>query len=451
MKLTDKQREAQGVIGGNATHVMLEGGSRSGKTLLDCRVIALRAIAAPGSRHAVLRFRFNHCKASIVHDTWPKMMQLCFPQVPYKIDKSDWFAELPGHSQVWFGGLDDKERTEKVLGQEYVTILLNECSQISWQARNLAMTRLAQRVTYKDAGHDRVMRRKMLYDCNPPSKAHWAYKLFHKHVDPDTNQPLLNAHDYAYVQMNPRDNLDNLDPEYIKSLEHLPARLRLRFLDGMYAEVAEGALWTLEMIDKWRSQGDLIPLPDMQRIVVAVDPSGCGDEDNQSNDEIGIIVAGLGMDGNGYVLEDLTCKAGPKVWGNVVVSAFDRWKADRVVAETNFGGDMVRYVLQSQRPGVPYKKLTASRGKAVRAEPIASLTEQGKVRMAGSFPALEDEMCSMTTAGYMGNNSPNRVDAMVWGMTELFPGIVRHDPLRPPDMSHKYRPTPGLHSSGRQF
>lgn len=95
---------------------MLFGGSRSGKTFLLVRNVVMRALKAPKSRHAILRFRFNHVKASIIMDTFPKVMELCFPGVKYTINKTDWFAEMPNESQVWFGGLDDKERTEKILG-----------------------------------------------------------------------------------------------------------------------------------------------------------------------------------------------------------------------------------------------------------------------------------------------------------------------------------------------
>ena len=123
---TSKQLELERQIGGEATHIMAFGGSRSGKTFTKIRTTAFRALAAPDSRHAILRFRFNHVKAAIVHDTFPKVMRLCFPQVPYKLDKTDYYASFPNNSEIWFGGLDDKERTEKILGQEYATIFLNE-------------------------------------------------------------------------------------------------------------------------------------------------------------------------------------------------------------------------------------------------------------------------------------------------------------------------------------
>ena len=143
-KLTEKQEEAQEVLAGNATHGMLFGGSRSGKTFLLVRNVVLRAMKAPRSRHCILRFRFNHIKASIILDTFPKVMEICFPGVTFNLSKTDWFVGLPNGSEIWFGGLDDKERTEKILGQEYSTIYFNECSQIPQNSHDIAMTRLAQ-------------------------------------------------------------------------------------------------------------------------------------------------------------------------------------------------------------------------------------------------------------------------------------------------------------------
>jgi len=312
----------------------------------------------------------------------------CFPEVQYNINKTDWFAELPNGSEIWFGGLDDKDRTEKILGQEYATIFLNECSQISYGARNIALTRLAQSCTYKRDGKDQRLRLKMLYDCNPPSQAHWTYKLFKKGIDPESKK-LVNKKDYNSLTINPLHNKENLPEEYITTLESLPARARLRFLEGVFGDITEGALWSLEGIETYRQINNL---PDMQRIVIAVDPSGAGDADNAHNDAIGIVVCGLGIDGNGYLLEDITVKAGPATWGKVATTAYDRHSADLVVGEANFGGAMVEHVIQTARRNTPYKSVTASRGKVVRAEPISALAETGKIRHAGNFPELEDEL-----------------------------------------------------------
>lgn len=436
MKLTDKQQQAQAVLAGGSTHVMLFGGSRSGKTFLLVRAVCIRALKAPKSRHAIMRFRFNHVKSSVIMDTFPKVMELCFPGVSFKLDRTDWFAEFDNKSQIWFGGLDDKERTEKILGQEYATIYLNECSQIPQGSRDIAVTRLAQKVEqHIDGAADKIMSPRMYYDCNPPSKAHWSYKLFVQKADPETKSLVSNPEDYAFFQINPRDNVNNLSDGYLETLKGLSARLRRRFLDGEFTDATPNALFDDSVFEKWRVIDG--KLPDMVRIVVAVDPSGAGDTDNADNDAIGIVVAGLGTDGNAYLLEDCTVKAGPATWGKVAKDAFDRHDADVVVGETNYGGEMVRFVIQTARPKTNYKSVTATRGKAVRAEPVAALYEQGKVRHVGYFRDLEDELSAFSTTGFTGEQSPNRADALIWAITELFPGIVNtrkkewNKPLKP--------------------
>lgn len=435
-KLTERQKEATKLLGGKAKHYLLYGGSRSTKTFTILRAIAARAVKAEGSRHAVLRHRFNHVKASIIYDTFPKMMSLCYPGVKYELNQTDWFARLPNKSEIWFGGLDEKDRTEKILGNEYCSIFLNEVSQIQYSSYLMAKTRLAQNCTEKYSRGTRPMKLRMYLDENPPSKAHWSYQLFIEHRDPETRRLLEDGDDYAFLQMNPADNAENLPSDYLNMLENMPQRMKKRFLFGEFADTDENALWRDEIIDRWRSiDGEL---PDFQRIVIAVDPSGASDEDS-THDAIGVVVAALGTDGHAYVLEDLTLKAGPAKWGNVVGSAFDRHAADVVVGEANFGGAMVQHVIRTARPGTPYKAVTASRGKVVRAEPISALYEQGKVHHVGYFPDLEAELCAFTTTGYGGINSPNRADALVWAITELFPSLTKKDkPEKKPSRANRY-------------
>lgn len=423
MKLTQKQAQAQGVLAGKATHLMLFGGSRSGKTFLLTRNVVMRALKAPNSRHAILRFRFNAIKASVVMDTFPKVMQTAFPGVVYTLSKTDWFAEFENGSQIWFGGLDDKDRTEKILGMEFVTIYLNEASQIPLGSRDIAVTRLAQQVYQQIEGIEPVpLMPRMYYDCNPPSKAHWTYKLFVEKRDPETKVALAKPEDYDYFQINPQDNAENISAGYLDTLKNLSARLQRRFLKGEFADATPNALFNEEDIDKWRVVDGRVP--EFVRIVVGVDPSGSDDQDNADNDAIGIVVGALGVDGNAYLLEDCTVKAGPAVWARVATSAYDRHQADCVVAEQNFGGAMVKNVIQTARPRTPYKAVNASRGKTVRAEPFSSLYEQGKVRHVGDFQELEDELVAFSTFGYTGQGSPNRADAWVWVLSELFPGLV---------------------------
>lgn len=421
--LTPRQLEAQKLLAGDATHVLLEGGSRSGKTFLLTRATVMRALKAPKSRHAIFRFRFNHLKASIIADTFPRVLERCFPGVKWDINRTDWFASFENGSQVWFGGLDDKERTEKILGSEYATIYLNEVSQIPFSSRDMALSRLAQKAEQKVGDAVAPLRPRFYYDLNPTNRAHWAYKLFHEHRDPETKRPIPDPENYAYFRLNPEDNAENLSADYLQTLKGMSARQQKRFLRGEWADATPNALFPDEVVDKWRVLDG--KAPEYLRIVVGVDPSGSGDEDNADNDAIGIIVAALGADGNAYVLEDCTMKAGPAAWGRMVASAFDRHAANIVVAETNFGGDMVRQVIQSARPRTPFRKVTAARGKHVRAEPFSALYEQGKVRHVGIFPELEDELAAFSTSGYVGTGSPNRADALIWALAELFPGMTK--------------------------
>ena len=138
----------------------------------------------------------------------------------------------------------------------------------------------------------------------------------------------------------------------------------------------------------------------------------------------------LGTDGKAYLLEDLSGRYAPEEWARITCDAFERHKADTVVGERNFGGDMVRAVLQTHNPDVPFKEITSSRGKVVRAEPIAALYEQQKVLHVGYFTELEDQMCAMSLSGYQGMKSPDRADALVFMVTELFPRLTESQESR---------------------
>jgi phage terminase large subunit-like protein len=422
-QLTDRQKAAQQVLSGDATHLMLFGGSRSGKTFLLTRNVVMRALKAPNSRHAIFRFRYNHLKASVVLDTFPKVMRAAFPGVAWDMHQQDGYVSFPGGSQIWFAGLDDKDRTEKILGQEFATLYFNECSQIPLGSVDTALTRLAQKAEQQIEGRAPApLRLRAYYDCNPPSKTHWTYRKFVEKRDPETRLNLPRPEDYAAFSINPTDNAANLSPEYLRMLESLPARMRARFLEGRFADANPNALFPEEHIDRWRVLDGAVP--QLVRVVVAVDPSGADDEASADNDAIGIVVVGLATDGACYLLEDLTVKAGPATWGRVAAEAFDRHSADCVVAETNYGGAMVRQVIETARPRTPFRPVTASRGKVVRAEPFSSLYEQGKVRHVGMFPELEDELSGFSTTGYTGSRSPNRADALIWGLAALFPAVT---------------------------
>lgn len=386
----------------------------SGKTALLVLCVVARALREPDSRHAIFRFRLNALIASVVRDTLPKMIKLKWPGLwdRCKYNGTENFLTLPNSSEIWFSGLDDKDRTEKILGMEFATIYFNECSQIPWASVTIALTRLAQKTA--------SLRLKAYYDFNPPSKTHWTYLQFVRKLNPETKRPHKNEFDYSFYLINPGDNRANLDKKYIDMLDSLPEKARNRFLLGRFADESDGALWTEELLAQQRLVGKATEtLPEFQRIIVAIDPSGCSGPEDSRSDEVGITVGALGTDGKGYLLEDLSGRHSPEQWSHIANSAFERHNADMVVAEKNFGGDMVRAVLQAQNVDLPFKEVTATRGKVVRAEPISALYEQQKIWHVGYFTELEDQLCGMTTSGYQGLKSPDRGDACLVAGTQV--------------------------------
>jgi phage terminase large subunit-like protein len=198
-------------------------------------------------------------------------------------------------------------------------------------------------------------------------------------------------------------------------------RLGRQELEGELLDDHEGALWTRGMSENCRAARADAPV--LIRVVVAVDPPAGSEGDG--GDACGIVAVGLGRDGIGYVMEDATVTgASPARWAAAVAACADRWTAECVVAEKNQGGEMVRHVLKGADVTLPIRLVHASRGKSARAEPVANLYEAGKVRHAGAFPALEDQLCGMLVAGgYAGpGRSPDRADALVWAVTELLLG-----------------------------
>jgi predicted phage terminase large subunit-like protein len=212
------------------------------------------------------------------------------------------------------------------------------------------------------------------------------------------------------------ENEANLAPAFLAQIvrRYEGTRLGRQELDGELLEDTPGALWQRSLIETAR-----IPaLPELSRVVVAIDPAAASGEDS---DETGIVIAGQDTRGHGYVLGDVSGRYPPSEWARAAITAFTAHAADRIVAEVNNGGEMVEATLRTIDPNVPFHAVRASRGKVARAEPVAALYEQGRVHHLGTFPQLEDQMCSFTAdfdravAGY----SPDRVDALVWALTEL--------------------------------
>ncbi len=228
---------------------------------------------------------------------------------------------------------------------------------------------------------------------------------------------LMNRPDFVVTRGKTADNAANLAPTFLKTVteRYSGTRIGRAELDGELIEELEGALWSRTLLERCR----IAPAdrPVLQRIVVAVDPAVTAGEDS---DETGIVVAGVGTDGIGYVLEDASGRFTPTEWARRAVALFHRYGADRICAEENNGGLMVEETIRAVDPNVSYKGVHASRGKIVRAEPISALYEQGKIRHVGAFPALEDQLSSYAPGT---RKSPDRLDAMVWALSELFVGL----------------------------
>ena len=211
------------------------------------------------------------------------------------------------------------------------------------------------------------------------------------------------------------DNRKNLPPSFFSHLvkKYEGTRTGRQELLAELLTDTPGSLWTAENLEATR----VTQAPTMQRIVVAIDPSGSGSEDA---DECGIVIAGLGLDGEGYVLADLSGRMSPTEWARRAIDAYRHFKADRIIAETNFGSLMVIGTISAIDPNVPTKAITSSRGKVLRAEPISTLFEQGRCHLVGSFPELEDQATSFTSDyDRSRDGSPDRVDALVFAFTEL--------------------------------
>lgn len=390
------------------TRVLAYSGSRSGKTFELCRAIVVRALSTPDSRHVIIRKNFSQAKKFIWLDTLPEVINICFPEAKKAINwnKSDFYLEFQNGSEIWLGGLDDKERADRILGGEYNTEYHNECSEISYDSILTALTRLAKK-SEKFDGNPLI--NKAYFDCNPPSMGHWSYKWFFMGIDPESRAE-LGENNFAKVYLRPEDNAENLPDGYIDELKKLPGDKRKRFYDGEYQEEVKGALWSQSLINQYR----VTKHPPLQRIVIPIDPAVTKKE---TSDETGIIPCGLGTDNQGYVLDDISGHYSPNEWADIAINAYMKWQADAIVCEVNNGGDLVAQNIRYKRPDIRIVEVHASRGKIVRAEPVAGLYEQGLIHHVGEFPDLEYQMTSYT--GHDKDDSPDRMDALVYGLTEL--------------------------------
>jgi phage terminase large subunit-like protein len=226
---------------------------------------------------------------------------------------------------------------------------------------------------------------------------------------------LLQAKTTVVTRGSTYENLSNLAPSFRETVvsKYEGTRVGRQELNAEILDDIPGALWTRDMIERTRRPS--VQIPHFARVVVAVDPAVSSTDES---DETGIVVVAKGTDGRGYVLADRSGRFTPDGWANRVVIAYDEFGADRVIGEANNGGDLVEKNIRTVRKNISYKKVTASRGKYKRAEPVAALYEQGRVSHIGMFAELEDQMCQFVPEG--SDTLDDRVDAAVWGLHDLF-------------------------------
>lgn len=388
-------------------YILMTGGRGSGKSFAQSLAIAMEQDKA-NYNSLYLRQTLVSAHISIIPEYWNKIEMLgCsshFVQLKTEV------YNLDTKWSIFFRGIQTSRGS-------------NEAQLKSISRIGLVLVDEAQEVT-DEAAFDRIdfslrdigIPNRIIMSLNPTNQQHWIYRRFFKErgVEDDFNGIVG---DTCYIHTDYRENAENLDEAFLNLAEQCrisnPVKWKNIFL-GFWAGDTEGALWTAEMIDSHR----VASAPaDLDRVVVAVDPAVTSADDS---DETGIVVAGIKRmrgEPHYFVLADRSRHSTPQTWGAAVANAFSEFECDRVVAEVNNGGDLVELILKGFNQRMPYKAVHASRGKIVRAEPIAALYERGLVHHVGTFGELEAQM--RTYQGRDTEKSPDRMDALVWALTEL--------------------------------
>jgi phage terminase large subunit-like protein len=408
------------------------GGSGGGKSFYWLDVIVDRAIRAPGSRHAIFRLTRSSCEKTLFDKTlhevldraWPGLKEQC------EISLSNMTVTLPNGSKLFFDGLDENRMT-KVLGDEFNTIWVNECNEdgLSYSQVSTLLSRLRARTETIDG---KVLANKMFFDCNPRFYSDWEYKAFIQKINPEDGDALHNADQWVAFKMNAEANQANLHPDYIDSLKAGGAASRRRYVQGEWSDANNNALFTEKMFVDYRIPRALnITTPEevrqllldqhdvsLERVTIAVDPAK---SNNPKSDLTGITVQGLGSDGHAYVLADHSDRLSPNQVCELIQREFLAWNASRVVIESNAAGSWLESTMRGVWPNAPLKFIAATAqtgGKSDRAEPVAAQYERGVVHHVGTHKELEAQMCDWGSPASR-RKSPDRMDAVVWGITEL--------------------------------
>ena len=427
-ELFSKQREIMAAIASSATYILSRGGSRSGKTTTNIYAVVYRALAASNSNHAIFRATFQQAREHIFDKTLKEVISTVWPDLwerlndrhdsTCSINHTELKIELPNGSVIQCFGMDDPDKRK---GAEYSTILVDEADAVMDFDDIITLeTRLAE-VRYKDNGNGERLQHKVLFATNPNvNQRHWIYRTFIEKVNPSTGVKHPEPDDWAEIFINPRDN-PHLPPDYIERAERNWSPMRKRvYLDGEWLPDDENAMFKSEWWVKSRlpSCSPSEARTNLTRIIVAVDPAVSA---TKGSDETGIIVLGIDRNGVCYILEDCSGVYQPEVWAEKAVAAYFKWNADCIIAERNNGGSLVTNNITTASRVPTVKTVWASNGKEVRAEPVVGPYSRGLVIHCGQFDKLEHQLATFTYDANKNrkNGSPDRLDALVWGLTEL--------------------------------
>jgi hypothetical protein len=382
--------------------------------------------AHPGNRGVI----FRRVMPSLVRSLWPRAVTILHGRAD--INKNEHTFTFPNSSVLEFGHLEHVDSVHRYQGAEYGFIGFEEVTEFLESQWEYMRTRLrapapgvrphmVATANPGGVGHTWVKRRWVapkVEDVNPGSPVPAPGVVWQATPPAGVREPRLRGFVPATLADNP--TLTERDPQYAANLASIGNRaLRLAMQTGDWdaIDAIEGALWSWDWIEPRRMAPGSVEgyIGGLVRVVTAVDPAG---STNKDSDETGIVTVGKGSDGRGYVLNDASLIGTPGEWAATAVNEARRWQADALVVERNYGGDMARHTLAQIAGHMPIIEVNAKRGKVLRAEPIAHLYEQGRVSHLGTFPELESQQTTWVPSD---SDSPDRVDALVHGLTELFP------------------------------
>ena len=403
------------------TYTLAYGVARGGKTYAIEAFIVSRALRYPGSDHLIVRATGNSHKTS----SWKTMMEVLqsfglHNQVIKNL--TDQTITFPNGSSIVFGGVENEERVQKILGAEYATIFLNEATNIDYASFEILDSRLNGN-WYDDGGKRCPLR--LIIDCNPTDESCWIWEMFcaePKRV-PRTNKAISDPENYAELHFDDEAN-EHVDDSFYAKYDNRSLSAQTRFRQGVWAKAVQGALFLAEDVDKNRDEAP----SSFDLVTVAIDPAMTNTPDS---DETGIVVVGrVKIDDvdHYYPIADYSGRYHPHEWATIAVQAFWRHNAGSIVVEVNQGGDQNLHTIHGidQRPTTIPVRAAAGQGKNLRAEPVAGLMKAGRIHHpfdCGPFRELEDQLLRITgDYDRKRGKSPDRLDAYVYAMLHLMDG-----------------------------